>query len=63
MGATIDFYIDVLGVPLVYAVKVPPALGTRPGHHGNPPYDLLPCGVREKASRSADSSGIRGSSN
>ena len=32
MKATIDFYVDVLGMPLVHAMKVPPdwALGT--GH-------------------------------
>jgi catechol 2,3-dioxygenase-like lactoylglutathione lyase family enzyme len=28
MKATIDFYVDVLGMPLVHAMKVPPGLGT-----------------------------------
>jgi catechol 2,3-dioxygenase-like lactoylglutathione lyase family enzyme len=36
--ATIDFYVDVLGMPLVHAMKVPPGLGTGPGNRGNPPY-------------------------
>jgi catechol 2,3-dioxygenase-like lactoylglutathione lyase family enzyme len=27
MKATIDFYVDVLGMPLVHAMKVPPGLG------------------------------------
>jgi catechol 2,3-dioxygenase-like lactoylglutathione lyase family enzyme len=31
MKATIDFYVDVLGMPLVHAMKVPPGLGTGPG--------------------------------
>src|SRR6201997_4930590 len=38
MKATIDFYVDVLGMPLVHAMKVPPGLGTGPGNRGNPPY-------------------------
>jgi len=29
MKATIDFYVDVLGMPLVHAMKVPPGLGGR----------------------------------
>jgi catechol 2,3-dioxygenase-like lactoylglutathione lyase family enzyme len=28
MKATIDFYVEVLGMPLVHAMKVPPGLGT-----------------------------------
>jgi catechol 2,3-dioxygenase-like lactoylglutathione lyase family enzyme len=36
MKATIDFYVDVLGMPLVHAMKVPPGLGTGPGNRGNP---------------------------
>ena len=36
MKATIDFYTEVLGMPLVHAMKVPP--GTA---RGNPPFDNL----------------------
>ena len=39
MKATIDFYVEVLGVPLVHAMKVPPGLGTGPRNRGNPPYE------------------------
>src|SRR5205823_11212202 len=39
MKATIDFYVEVLGVPLVHAMRVPPGLGTGPGNRGNPPYE------------------------
>src|SRR6266403_1031364 len=41
MKATIDFYVDVLGLPLVHAMKVPPGLGTGPGNRGNPPYERV----------------------
>jgi catechol 2,3-dioxygenase-like lactoylglutathione lyase family enzyme len=41
MKATIDFYVDVLGMPLVHAMKVPPGLGTGPGNRGNPPYEEI----------------------
>src|SRR5256885_16409310 len=41
MKATIDFYVEVLGVPLVHAMKVPPGLGTGPGNRGNPPYEQV----------------------
>jgi catechol 2,3-dioxygenase-like lactoylglutathione lyase family enzyme len=41
MKATIDFYVDVLGMPLVHATKVPPGLGTGSGNRGNPPYEQL----------------------
>jgi len=41
MKKTVDFYIDVLGMPLVHAMKVPPGLGTGPGNRGNPPYENL----------------------
>ena len=37
--ATVHFYVDVLGMPLVHAMKVPPGLGTGPGNRGNPPYE------------------------
>ena len=41
MKATIDFYVDVLGMPLVHAMKVPPGLGTGPSNRGNPPYERV----------------------
>jgi catechol 2,3-dioxygenase-like lactoylglutathione lyase family enzyme len=41
MKATIDFYVDVLGMPLVHAMKVPPGLGTGSGNRGNPPYERV----------------------
>jgi len=39
MGVTTTFYVDVLGMPLVHAMTVPPGLGTGPGNRGNPPYE------------------------
>ena len=30
MKKTVDFYVEVLGMPLVHAMKVPPGLGTGP---------------------------------
>jgi catechol 2,3-dioxygenase-like lactoylglutathione lyase family enzyme len=41
MKATVDFYVDVLGMPLVHAMKVPPGLGTGPQNRGNPPYEEI----------------------
>jgi catechol 2,3-dioxygenase-like lactoylglutathione lyase family enzyme len=41
MKTTADFYVDVVGMPLVHAMKVPPGLGTGPGNRGNPPYECL----------------------
>src|ERR1700693_1149690 len=41
MKRTVEFYVDVLGMKLVHAMKVPPGLGTRPGNRGNPPYEEL----------------------
>jgi len=41
MKPTIDFYVDVLGMPLVHAMKVPLGLGTGPGNRGNPPYERV----------------------
>jgi catechol 2,3-dioxygenase-like lactoylglutathione lyase family enzyme len=41
MKATLDFYVDVVGMPLVHAMKVPPGLGTGPGNRGNPPYEEI----------------------
>jgi catechol 2,3-dioxygenase-like lactoylglutathione lyase family enzyme len=42
MKATIDFYVDVLGMPLIHAMKVPAGLGTGPKNRGNPPYERVP---------------------
>lgn len=41
MKVTTDFYVDVLGMPLVHAMKVPAGLGTGPGNRGNPPYENI----------------------
>jgi catechol 2,3-dioxygenase-like lactoylglutathione lyase family enzyme len=41
MKATIEFYVDVLGMPLVHAMKVPAGLGTGPCNRGNPPYERV----------------------
>jgi catechol 2,3-dioxygenase-like lactoylglutathione lyase family enzyme len=39
MRRTAEFYVDVLGMPLVHAMRVPPGLGTGPKNRGNPPYE------------------------
>ncbi len=36
---TTEFYVRVLGMPLVHAMKVPAGLGTGPANRGNPPYE------------------------
>ena len=41
MKMTVDFYVDVLGFPLVHAMKVPPGLGLGPKNRGNPPYEEI----------------------
>jgi catechol 2,3-dioxygenase-like lactoylglutathione lyase family enzyme len=41
MKTTVDFYVDVLGMPLVHAMKVPPGLGTGAQNRGNPPYEEI----------------------
>ncbi len=41
MKGTTDFYVNVLGMPLVHAMKVPPGLGTGPKNRGNPPYEEI----------------------
>lgn len=41
MKATIDFYTEVLGLPLIHAMKVPPGLGIGAGNRGNPPFENL----------------------
>jgi catechol 2,3-dioxygenase-like lactoylglutathione lyase family enzyme len=41
MKTTTEFYVHVLGMPLVHAMKVPKGLGVGPGNRGNPPYEEL----------------------
>jgi catechol 2,3-dioxygenase-like lactoylglutathione lyase family enzyme len=41
MKVTVDFYVDVLGMRLVHAMKVPPGLGTGPDNRGNPPFEEI----------------------
>jgi catechol 2,3-dioxygenase-like lactoylglutathione lyase family enzyme len=41
MKATVDFYTEVLGMPLVHAMRVPPGVGTGPGNRGNPPFENI----------------------
>ena len=41
MKKTVDFYVDVLGMPLIHVMKVPPGLGTGQGNRGNPPYEQV----------------------
>lgn len=39
MQMTTDFFVNVVGMPLVHAMKVPPGVGVGPGNRGNPPYE------------------------
>src|ERR1700744_4985638 len=41
MKMTVDFYVGVLGMRLVHAMKVPPGIGTGPGNRGNPPFEEI----------------------
>jgi catechol 2,3-dioxygenase-like lactoylglutathione lyase family enzyme len=41
MKGTVDFYTQVLGMPLVHALRVPPGVGVGAGNRGNPPYENL----------------------
>jgi catechol 2,3-dioxygenase-like lactoylglutathione lyase family enzyme len=41
MKTTLDFYVNVVGMPLVHAMKVPPGLGTGSANRGNPPYEEI----------------------
>lgn len=41
MRATTEFYVDIVGMPLVHAMKVPPGIGVGPGNRGNPPYEEI----------------------
>ena len=39
MKLTTEFYVNVVGMPLVHAMKVPPGVGKGPKNRGNPPYE------------------------
>jgi catechol 2,3-dioxygenase-like lactoylglutathione lyase family enzyme len=39
--ATAEFFVDVIGMPLIHAMKVPGGLGTGPNNRGNPPYEAI----------------------
>jgi catechol 2,3-dioxygenase-like lactoylglutathione lyase family enzyme len=41
MKATVDFYAEVLGFPLVHAMTVPAGFGVGPKNRGNPPYEEI----------------------
>ncbi len=41
MQATTDFFVNVVGMPLVHAMKVPPGVGVGPKNRGNPPYEEI----------------------
>jgi len=41
MKKTTEFYVEVLGMPLVHAMRVPPGVGVGPKNRGNPPYENL----------------------
>ena len=41
MKMTVDFYVGLLGMRLVHAMKVPPGVGTGPGNRGNPPFEEI----------------------
>ena len=41
MKMTTDFLVNVIGMSLVHAMKVPPGVGTGPGNRGNPPYEEI----------------------
>lgn len=41
MKMTTEFYVKVLGMPLVHAMRVPAGLGTGPNNRGNPPYEEI----------------------
>ena len=41
MKMTVDFYVRVLGMRLVHAMRVPPGIGAGPGNRGNPPFEEI----------------------
>ncbi len=41
MQLTTDFLVNVVGMPLVHAMTVPPGVGVGPKNRGNPPYEEI----------------------
>ena len=41
MAATTEFFVEIVGMPLVHAMKVPPGVGVGPKNRGNPPYEEI----------------------
>ncbi|MDE0057608.1 MAG: VOC family protein [Defluviicoccus sp.] len=41
MKTTTEFFVNVVGMPLVHAMKVPEGVGTGPGNRGNPPWECI----------------------
>jgi catechol 2,3-dioxygenase-like lactoylglutathione lyase family enzyme len=41
MKATTEFFVNIIGMPLIHAMKVPAGLGTGPNNRGNPPYEVI----------------------
>ena len=41
MKATTEFFVDIIGMPLIHAMKVPAGLGRGPNNRGNPPYEVI----------------------
>jgi catechol 2,3-dioxygenase-like lactoylglutathione lyase family enzyme len=41
MKGTTEFYVEIVGMPLVHAMKVPPGVGTGPANRGNPRYEEI----------------------
>ena len=41
MKETTEFFVNVIGMPLVHAMKVPEGVGTGPGNRGNPPWECI----------------------
>ena len=41
MKTTTEFFVNVVGMPLVHAMKVPEGVGTGPGNRGNPPFECI----------------------
>ena len=41
MKTTTEFYVEVVGMPLVHAMKVPEGVGVGPGNRGNPPFERI----------------------
>ena len=41
MKATCEFYVNIVGMPLVHAMTVPPGVGVGPANRGNPPWEEI----------------------